>query len=108
MNKLVATSLEGRFHVFDMRTQHPTIGFASVSEKVFQPFLYFNIVGTCVNNITISLEDFIKNVLFPVSYTAGNTLLYFVLYVSKEINTQCVKSLYLYSVKVLFLSCVLM
>lgn len=34
MNKLVATSLEGKFHVFDMRTQHPTKGFASVSEKV--------------------------------------------------------------------------
>lgn len=35
MNKLVATSLEGKFHVFDMRTQHPTKGFASVSEKVW-------------------------------------------------------------------------
>ncbi|XP_008561772.1 PREDICTED: WD repeat-containing protein 92 [Galeopterus variegatus] len=34
VNKLVATSLEGKFHVFDMRTQHPTKGFASVSEKV--------------------------------------------------------------------------
>lgn len=34
MNKLVATSLEGKFHVFDMRTQHLTKGFASVSEKV--------------------------------------------------------------------------
>lgn len=34
MNKLVATSLEGKFHVFDMRTQHATKGFASVSEKV--------------------------------------------------------------------------
>ncbi|CAL8258789.1 unnamed protein product [Lota lota] len=33
MNKLVATSLEGTFHVFDMRTQHPTKGFASVAEK---------------------------------------------------------------------------
>ncbi|KAF3841821.1 hypothetical protein F7725_023772 [Dissostichus mawsoni] len=33
MNKLVATSLEGKFHVFDMRTQHPTKGFSSVSEK---------------------------------------------------------------------------
>ncbi|KAL7877351.1 hypothetical protein SRHO_G00039940 [Serrasalmus rhombeus] len=33
MNKLVATSLEGKFQVFDMRTQHPTKGFASVSEK---------------------------------------------------------------------------
>ena len=36
MNKLVATSLEGKFHVFDIRTQHPTKGFASVSEKVIQ------------------------------------------------------------------------
>lgn len=34
MNKLVATSLEGKFHIFDMRTQHLTKGFASVSEKV--------------------------------------------------------------------------
>lgn len=34
MNKLVATSLEGKFHVFDMRTQHLTKGFTSVSEKV--------------------------------------------------------------------------
>lgn len=33
MNKLVATSLEAKFHCFDMRTQHPTKGFASVSEK---------------------------------------------------------------------------
>ncbi|XP_010772809.1 dynein axonemal assembly factor 10, partial [Notothenia coriiceps] len=37
MNKLVATSLEGKFHVFDMRTQHPTKGFSSVSEKVIDP-----------------------------------------------------------------------
>ena len=36
MNKLVATSLEGKFQVFDMRTQHPTKGFASVSEKVIE------------------------------------------------------------------------
>uniref|UniRef100_UPI00358F3E1A dynein axonemal assembly factor 10 isoform X1 n=1 Tax=Myxine glutinosa TaxID=7769 RepID=UPI00358F3E1A len=33
MNKLVATSLEGKFHVFDLRTQHPKKGFASVMEK---------------------------------------------------------------------------
>lgn len=34
MNKLVATTLESKFHVFDMRTQHPDKGFASLSEKV--------------------------------------------------------------------------
>lgn len=41
MNKLVATSLEGKFHVFDMRTQHPTKGFASVSEKVNRREMFF-------------------------------------------------------------------
>ncbi|GAA6101635.1 dynein axonemal assembly factor 10 [Tachysurus ichikawai] len=40
MNKLVATSLEGKFHVFDMRTQHPTKGFASVSEKTDQSTIW--------------------------------------------------------------------
>ncbi|XP_078086520.1 dynein axonemal assembly factor 10 [Mustelus asterias] len=40
MNKLVATSLEGKFHVFDMRTQHPTKGFASVSEKVYKSTIW--------------------------------------------------------------------
>jgi hypothetical protein len=39
MNKLVATCLESSFHVFDMRTQHPTDGFASVSEKVTVKYL---------------------------------------------------------------------
>ena len=34
MNKLVATTLESKFHVFDVRTQHPKKGFASLSEKV--------------------------------------------------------------------------
>ena len=34
MNKLVATCLESKVHVFDVRTQHPRKGFASVTEKV--------------------------------------------------------------------------
>ncbi|KAJ8308531.1 hypothetical protein KUTeg_013405 [Tegillarca granosa] len=33
MNKLVATTLESKFFVYDMRTQHPTKGFASLTEK---------------------------------------------------------------------------
>ena len=41
MNKLVATTLESKFHVFDVRTQHPEKGFASLSEKV------------CVINFTV-------------------------------------------------------
>lgn len=34
MNKFVATTLESKFHVFDLRTQHPEKGFASLTEKV--------------------------------------------------------------------------
>ncbi|ELU12911.1 hypothetical protein CAPTEDRAFT_173958 [Capitella teleta] len=33
MNKLVATCLESKFHLFDMRTQNQKTGFASLSEK---------------------------------------------------------------------------
>jgi hypothetical protein len=34
MNKLVATAMDGRFSVFDVRTQHPSAGFARVTERV--------------------------------------------------------------------------
>lgn len=33
MNKLVATCLESKIHIFDMRTQHPVKGFAHLTEK---------------------------------------------------------------------------
>ena len=34
MNKMVATTLEAKFHVFDLRTHHPQKGFTSLTEKV--------------------------------------------------------------------------
>ena len=34
MNKLVATTLESKFYIYDMRTQHETKGFSSLVEKV--------------------------------------------------------------------------
>ena len=34
MNKLVATTLESKFNVYDLRTHHPTKGFTSLTEKV--------------------------------------------------------------------------
>jgi WD repeat-containing protein 92 len=34
MNKLVATTLEGKIHVFDMRTHHYELGYAKLEEKV--------------------------------------------------------------------------
>lgn len=33
MNKLVATTLEGKIHLWDVRTQHEKKGFASLTEK---------------------------------------------------------------------------
>ena len=33
MNKLVATTLEGCFHVFDLRTLHPELGYSYLIEK---------------------------------------------------------------------------
>jgi hypothetical protein len=39
MNKLVATTLESKIHVFDMKTQHNEKGFASVVEKVIDRIL---------------------------------------------------------------------
>eukprot|EP00118_Oscarella_pearsei_P005405 m.24874 g.24874 ORF g.24874 m.24874 type:complete len:359 (+) comp28690_c0_seq3:30-1106(+) len=33
MNKLVVTTLESKFHVFDVRVQHPKKGFASLDQK---------------------------------------------------------------------------
>jgi len=41
MNKLVATTLESKIHVFDMKTQHNEKGFASVVEKVIDRILLF-------------------------------------------------------------------
>ena len=50
MNKLVATCLESKFHVFDMRTEHPKKGYASVYEKVI---LFLLVFGCTVAVITI-------------------------------------------------------
>lgn len=37
---MVVASLESKFSVFDLRTQHPTKGFASLTEKVITPSLW--------------------------------------------------------------------
>ncbi len=58
MNKMVVTSLESKFTVFDLRTQHPTKGFASLTEKVesaiFVPteshFLVYFLLGFILYN----------------------------------------------------------
>ena len=40
MNKLVATTLESKFYLFDLRTQHPKKGFSYLVEKVSFYFCY--------------------------------------------------------------------
>ena len=33
MNKLAATTLEGKFTLFDLRTYHPTLGYSFLTEE---------------------------------------------------------------------------
>ncbi len=40
MNKLVATTLESRFHVFDLRTLHPETGYAELKESAFKATIW--------------------------------------------------------------------
>ncbi|KAL4237762.1 WD repeat-containing protein 92 [Mactra antiquata] len=63
MNKLVATTLESKFHVFDTRTQHPTKGFASLTEKAHKSTIWQvkhlpqnrDVFVTCGGNGTVNL-----------------------------------------------------
>ncbi|KAK3750025.1 hypothetical protein QZH41_008663 [Actinostola sp. cb2023] len=63
MNKLVATTLESKFHIFDMRTQHPDKGFASMTEKAHKSTVWCakhlpqnrDIFMTCGGSGTLSL-----------------------------------------------------
>ena len=47
MNKLLVSTLEATFQVFDMRTKHPKEGYASVVEKV-GCVLHFCLVECCI------------------------------------------------------------
>lgn len=43
MNKLVATTLEARYQLYDMRTQHPTDGYAALNQKVPRFSIFFGV-----------------------------------------------------------------
>ncbi|KAI8487592.1 PREDICTED: WD repeat-containing protein 92-like [Branchiostoma belcheri] len=66
MNKMVATTLESKFHVFDMRTQHPTKGFASLSEKAHKSTVWLtkhlpqnrDVFMTCGGSGTLNLWQY--------------------------------------------------
>ncbi|KAH7820147.1 putative WD repeat-containing protein 92 [Monocercomonoides exilis] len=40
MNKLIATTLESKFYLFDMRTQHPQKGYANLAQKASEGTLW--------------------------------------------------------------------
>ena len=40
MNKLVATTLEGKYHIFDLRTLHPESGYAELKESAFKATIW--------------------------------------------------------------------
>lgn len=40
MNKLVATTLESKFHVFDLRTHHPKNGYASMTQEAHKSTIW--------------------------------------------------------------------
>ena len=40
MNKLLSTSLESRFNIFDLRTLHPIHGFASMTQNAHKSSIW--------------------------------------------------------------------
>lgn len=66
MNKLVATCLESKIFVYDMRTQHPTEGFACATEKVRKANLTLDArpYDTCCCN-----SEIIRSIFPPVNVT---------------------------------------
>lgn len=62
-NKLIVTTLESRFRVFDMRTMHPKLGFSSMVEKAHKSTIWLgkhlpqnrDVFMTCGGNGSLNL-----------------------------------------------------
>jgi WD40 repeat protein len=67
MNKLVVTTLESRFRVFDLRTRHPEEGFAALSERAHKATVWLgrhlpqnrDVFMTCGGNGGLNLYRYI-------------------------------------------------
>jgi WD repeat-containing protein 92 len=66
MNKLVVTTLESKFRLFDMRTQHPTGGFTCLTEKAHKATVW------CVRHLPQNRDIFMTG---GVGCGAGGTAL---------------------------------
>lgn len=66
MNKLVVTTLESKFRIFDMRTKHPTLGYSSMTETAHKSTIWLakhlpqnrDIFMTCGGNGTLNLYKY--------------------------------------------------
>ena len=56
MNKMVATTLEAKFHIFDLRTHHPQSGFTSLTEKVLAHKVKYYTYALCHGNFYDSVN----------------------------------------------------
>ena len=81
MNKMVATTLEAKFHLYDLRTHHPQKGFTSLAEKVWD---------TVHNTLNIYKMVYLKVlivsvVLLVINYISCGKFLYLTLAVYIEL-----------------------
>lgn len=92
MNKLVATTLESKFHVYDLRTHHPKNGYASLAQKVW---FRLNIVSKYF------VENLFKQIGFKNIYYKWEITNQFFIIFTSIICLPC-KSLFLWSLFLIF------
>jgi WD40 repeat protein len=82
MNKMVATTLEAKFYVFDIRTQHPKKGFAHLTEKAHKSTIWLvrhlpqnrDIFATCGGSGSLCLWKYNYPSRRVTSDTDGNEM----------------------------------
>ena len=74
MNKMAVTTLESKFRIFDMRTQHPTQGFSCLSEKAHKATVW------CVRHLPQNRDLFMSGGgngglnIYKYSYPVSRTM----------------------------------
>ncbi|XP_050074961.1 dynein axonemal assembly factor 10 [Anopheles maculipalpis] len=88
MNKLAVTTLEGGLHVYDMRTQNPKNGFASVKEKTVGQSLGTNGVISAAKSTVWTVKHLPQNRdIFVTGGGSGNVRLWLYHYPEKRSKT---------------------
>ena len=80
MNKLVATTLEQRCHVFDMRTHNEKSGFATISMKVGRTNSNINqSINRSINLIEKLLQTLYRSHNWLIGYAGGKVYILYIL-----------------------------